>query len=379
MKGLKIALIAILCTLAIGLTMAMVGIMSGNFRFPVIGSGGGWLSFAGEESYFYGSATLQEDTEITADTITGININFSKTSCDVIFLPSQDGVVRIKEYYNKEVKENKRAKIGMDGGTLVVSQRLKIGAQLSWQQPGGYIEVYLPAQVYASLKQFKASSTSGSISVPKWDSVTETVMEKMQLTTVSGDIDVQWIHAENAQLTSTSGNITVNEMRGDLIMDATSGDLTVADITGNLELSGTSGNQEVGSIQGNLDMSSTSGDLEADSVVGDMEMSTVSGWQKVRGLSGEGSFSSTSGDIHVTIDVWNGNLFCESTSGSVEIALPQDSSFAFEAQSTSGGIRTSFDDELSFNKRHTSADGTVGGSSRYRIKVETTSGAIEVR
>lgn len=376
MKGLKIALIAVLATLAIGLLVVMGGMITGRFHFYNFFWGENWGM--SEDGTVYGNTTLQADTEVPGNDIRAVEVNFSKTGCDILFLPSPDGTLRVKEYYNAEVAEDKKARIKVDGNTLVVQQMLYPGVQSGIRRISGYVEIYLPDTTYASLKQLEASTTSGNISLPKWEAVDNMEMEKLDFSTTSGDIDVDLLQSVKAQLSSTSGNLTVGRMQGDLTMSATSGDMEVLEIDGRLQMDGTSGNQTAGIVRGNLHMESTSGDVKAGTVTGDVEMDTVSGWQQVGGMTGKGSFGSTSGDITVSLDEMTGDITCDSTSGDVDITVPRDSSFSLSIESTSGSVKTSFDDQLSFNKRRTSAEGNIGTSLQYRVKVETTSGSIKV-
>ena len=381
MKGFKIALIAVLTTLAVGLVIVLAGVLSGGFgglswgvNWPLMGG----YRIMPDGGAVFGNATLQAETELKGDNIREISVDFEKTGCDIFFLPSKDDSIRVKEYYTKEIDEDRRAQINMTGGSLVIKQRLNTGLRTSIQNVSGYVEIYIPGTVYCVLKKLDVSTTSGDVSLPKWDGADELNMDKLEISTTSGDIDVDWMRAEEGKINSTSGSVTMGVMFGNLSMNATSGDMEVSEIEGHLVMNGTSGSQSAGIVRGDLDMGSTSGDLEAEYVSGDVKMNTVSGWQRVGGMAGKGSFGSTSGDITVKVEELNGSLDFESTSGDIQITVPSGSSFTTDINTTSGDIDTSFDDKLSFNKRRTSASGNVGQDLQYRIKANTTSGDIKI-
>lgn len=384
MKGIKIALIAVLTTLAVGLAVVLANVLSGGLSFGGLFWGENWSLFSGNgimpgSGSIFGNATLQAETELPGDNIGEISVDFNKTGCDIIFLPSEDDSIRVKEYYNKEIDENKRALITMADSSLVIRQRLNTGLSTSIRNVSGYVEIYIPGTVYSALKKLNVSTTSGDVSVPKWDGVDEMNMDKLEISTTSGDIDVEWLRAREARMNSTSGDLTMGVMSGNLSMNATSGDMEVSEIEGRLVMSGTSGSQTAGKVMGDLDMGSTSGDLKADFVSGNVKMNTVSGWQRVGGMAGSGSFGSTSGDITVTVEEMKGSLDFGSTSGSLDIMVPSGSSFTVDIDTTSGEVSTSFDDVLSFNKRRTSAAGNVGHDLSYSIEAHTTSGDVKIR
>ena len=254
MKGIKIALIAVLTTLAVGLAVVLANVLSGGLSFGGLFWGENWSLFSGNgimpgSGSIFGNATLQAETELPGDNIGEISVDFNKTGCDIIFLPSEDDSIRVKEYYNKEIDENKRALITMADSSLVIRQRLNTGLSTSIRNVSGYVEIYIPGTVYSALKKLNVSTTSGDVSVPKWDGVDEMNMDKLEISTTSGDIDVEWLRAREARMNSTSGDLTMGVMSGNLSMNATSGDMEVSEIEGRLVMSGTSGSQTAGQYQ----------------------------------------------------------------------------------------------------------------------------------
>lgn len=152
------------------------------------------------------------------------------------------------------------------------------------------------------------------------------------------------------------------------------GNLSVATVSGDIRT-------ERDFVQmGQLRLSSTSGDIcftkiEADSV----RISTVSGEIRAAELIGNADLSTTSGDIRVFLKELQGDFSVSTVSGEVSLALPSDAAFDFSFHSVSGECNTFFDDELSFNKKGTDADGTHGsGSNLPKVKISGTSGDLRI-
>ena len=94
---------------------------------------------------------------------------------------------------------------------------------------------------------------------------------------------------------------------------------------------------------------------------------------------GYGNIGTASGDVKLFLAELTGDLSVSTASGEVTLKLPEDSSFAFDADTASGDIDTFFDDALQFSKRGDHAGGTVGNNaSDMEVGVETASGDIRI-
>jgi Putative adhesin len=120
----------------------------------------------------------------------------------------------------------------------------------------------------------------------------------------------------------------------------------------------------VSGISANISAKSGSGDITLDGVTGNVDAKTVSGDLEARGLDGEITFGSLSGDLtlagstvrslvartgsgQVTADVDvpdGGGLKVATVSGDVAVRLPREASARVDLKSTSGRLRSSFDD-----------------------------------
>ena len=182
-----------------------------------------------------------------------------------------------------------------------------------------------------------------------WDNITKATFEitipdgtYLKLDNTSGDVQVRGLTAREYKIETTSGDITIDELKGKLEGMSTSGDVRITGVSGNINFKTTSGDQKFGDIIGNLDTRSTSGDITARAVSGSVFIRSTSGDLEFAQVDGALSLESTSGDIQGT-----------------RVRLTADS----EARSTSGDIYIEFAndlDEIGFDLRASSGDLKVG-------------------
>ena len=340
MKTVKIVLIAILIGMIVALSWGMYSIMSGNS--PILermGFENMNSNFVFRFGGFNTNSTLQNVTELEASDIQQIDVDFSSTGVDVIFVSSNSDKIVINEYYNVEVDKENYASITTQSGHLKIKQQLVKNKifNIGINRNSGYVEIYVPSDVYSNLQQLKVSTTSGK---------------------VQGG----FIEAYNVDIATVSGKIELSHLTGsDSKIDSVSGKIVIGNMIGDLRANTVSGKQTIDSMDGNLECDSVSGKIGVGKATGDVNVNTVSG------------------KIEIDVKVLNGDMDINTTSGAVYIDLPKDSSFRFDADSMSGHISTYFDNQLSFSKSKHKANGTVGEAPNCKIDIETTSGKISVQ
>ncbi len=163
--------------------------------------------------------------------------------------------------------------------------------------------------------------------------------------TISGKVSGKG-YLGGAKVSTTSGNVSLGSVDGDVVVHSVSGDVTVESVTGGTEVATASGSVRcralkkagtVRTVSGDIDVASTearvtietsSGDVSAGELEDGCDMKTVSGDQRVRRLvAGEAEFKTVSGSM--TIAVARGTavtIDAESLSGALssEIELSTD-------------------------------------------------------
>lgn len=297
------------------------------------------------------------EVEVPAERIELLTLFFDKNSNDIYFYKSDSEQILIEEYVNWELSEKEKTKVFEGNGMLTLdSPRRDTGIiNFGVNNKSGYVNVYLPESYQGDLT---AAALSGDI-----------------------DADIDFILGKNAAFvaSTTSGEILLLKVEAETVdISSVSGDVDADIITGKTDISTTSGEVDVTAITGDCNVSTVSGDITINSVTGKADFSTTSGDVKAENLSGDGKGSTVSGDIRMHFVKVDGDITINTTSGIVDIYIPENTTVDFESSTTSGSIDTFFDDDLSFNKKGNHASGTYGDGEAIRMEIYAVSGDVSV-
>ena len=174
-----------------------------------------------------------------------------------------------------------------------------------------------------------------------------TVLDQLNVTLTSGEIDLVDAVITLADLTVTSGDVNMkNSEVGATNIKATSGDIEIKDYSGILNIKTDSGDIDVNQLAGSSHLIASSGDIE-------LEQHDQSG----------ATLRATSGDIDV-VQHKESTVTIDVTSGDVEFKLAQDFKGILNLNSNSGSIKS---------------PEQVYSSSSHSVKIKTTSGDIKVK
>jgi Toastrack DUF4097 len=180
------------------------------------------------------------------------------------------------------------------------------------------------------------------------------------------DFDITVPSSTNLNIHTDSGDITSNQVDGQMTLTSSSGDITT----------------DAGSNQ--ISLTSSSGDIKASNVSGQMKLNTSSGNITVLNGSARGNstFQTSSGDViyRGTLDP-NGIYEFVASSGDVDLTLPGSAAFQVQATTDSGSIHSDFSgvSVVDNGGSGASAVGTVGGPPSAKITIQTSSGDIHLR
>jgi len=133
----------------------------------------------------------------------------------------------------------------------------------------------------------------------------------------SGEISIDNILG-NINTDDGSGNITIMNVQGDLNIDDGSGKLTFNDINGNIEIEDGSGDITIKNAAGNVFIDDNSGDIRLEEIHGKVNIEDGSGLIRVRGALGDVIISDGSGSIRVD-DIEKDVIIRRAGSGGVTI------------------------------------------------------------
>lgn len=291
--------------------------------------------------------SLAHTTTISATGIDKLDIDLINS--DVSIRVGNDDQFVVEEYTNYGEDHELLQTVKKSGSSLKIEQKSAIVDSLS--------------------KLFKNLRSETIVYVPASYIKMET---QNDVSTISGDINFDTCYGDlNAH--TTSGTIMLGQVNGGLDVGSTSGDINVDSVTGNVVSSTTSGSVSINECVGNFKANSISGDVDINSITGFVEASTTSGSINVYNAVGGFDADTISGSAVYQCNALTDNIEFDSTSGSIDITVPEDSSFDFDFDTVSG------DSDLFFNidKDGKGGSATVG-SGEHNINIDTVSGDVSV-
>jgi DUF4097 and DUF4098 domain-containing protein YvlB len=160
-------------------------------------------------------------------------------------------------------------------------------------------------------------------------------------------------------------------------LSAVSGDIELH-IAGGASITTTSGDIELSEISGDVKASSVSGDVEARNIKGSFAATSTSGDIEAQGMARLESAMTTSGDIELTTRALANNAKLRSTSGDIKLNVVGNSGIMFKAATVSGDIDLGSVGSVKYetkSKRKVVAQLNGGGQT---LSVETVSGDIKI-
>lgn len=239
-------------------------------------------------------------------------ITVSYSAEDITILESLSDNIVLKEYMNVDQREY-YATVWQEGDDLTISSG-KRPERIGANSFRAKIEIYLPAEYHGSLF---TESTSGSVHAKQ-----DLILSEFKADSKSGSILLKQVEADTIQIHAASGSV------------------------------------EVGMI------AKTS------------EIETQSGSIHVLSLSSAGTFTAGSGSIRISCSEDVGNIVAKTSSGNIEMEIPENLSAHFSAKTNSGDIVSPFTNPG--EKREKKVTGTFGRDAVVTIDLETSSGNIKV-
>ena len=264
-------------------------------------------------------------------TLRGIEVDWANGPVTLKFYDGDK--LQITETAKKEIGEDEKLYLEVSGGTLSVkwnSSRLQLGIS---KEDAKQLEVLIPETFYETL-------------------------ETVQINTVSGDIGIDGLLAEEAEFESTSGelhlsNVTAENFRAKTV----SGDIfcRTVNISEEAFVSSNSGNIEVsGMTGGKAELDNTSGETVLEGTLSVLECVSVSG------------------DIKLDMHAWPVETTLENVSGEIEFYVPDsEDGFVCSVSTVSGEFDCGF---------KTQRNGKLYqyGKGKNTMEIHSTSGNIEL-
>lgn len=186
-------------------------------------------------------------------------------------------------------------------------------------------------------------------------------------------VEVEGFNAD-IEISGVTGTVEAETLNGAITHAGATREVTLESVNGTVEVTGTSGLIQVEVVNGTVAIRDSSGELEASTVNGEL---VVSG-----GPFDEAALESVAGDVRFEADLGaQGRLDVETVSGAAEVFVDPSIKADFTITTFSGeignelGLGTVEQDEYTPAKELSFSTGSGGA----RIKVETLSGAANIR
>ena len=220
-------------------------------------------------------------------------LDFNLYSADVEIKEIEDDEITIEYYSNKDADKI----ISLENGHIIVNEEKSRIICVGLCFDSRRAVAYVPKDYIGS---YNIETTSGDVK-----SNIDTINNKMDIKTTSGDIRLQ--NAGTVNIKTTSGDIDIRGEVNELYANTTSGDIRISKVNNNMSIGTTSGYVSIDklSIVDNSNISTISGDVKIDDNNSDcyVEFSTISGSNHIEKSNRKSDIvlkvNTISGDIRV--------------------------------------------------------------------------------
>lgn len=182
----------------------------------------------------------------------------------------------------------------------------------------------------------------------------------------------------NLQMTTTHGDVELDDISGSVVVNTTHGDLSVSTIKGKeIYLRSTHGDIDAESFEGNsITLKTTHADIDVDMIAGGrISVSTTHSDIEIGELRGESELSTTHGDIHVEL-LSDESADLRTSHGDIIILAPKTLKALLDLEGASVRLDHDFDFDGRIDKDEIRGRINGGGAT---IRARTTHGSVTVR
>ena len=226
----------------------------------------------------FGFADLAKKTEEGTPTVSSTyeeevrylrEVDVSWLNGSVTLLPYAGEVVRVTESSAEVLQEDEKLYLEISGGTLSVkwnSALVQLGLQ---RQNAKQLEILVPQTVYDTLEEVHVKTVSGNIEMEAL------ALREAEFISSSGELHLKDITAERLTAETVSGNLVFQNIAG-------TEEMAVSTNSGNITLAGTAaGAAELSTTSGAVTLSGAVQTLMCDTVSGDVQMDLTKWPEKI--------------------------------------------------------------------------------------------------
>jgi DUF4097 and DUF4098 domain-containing protein YvlB len=249
--------------------------------------------------------------------------------------------------------------------TIETEKKNHVSFSLTSSQESSVLNLDVPLKT-----DITAHSSSGSIRFKKLAG------KDLHFTSDFGNLAGSDVNSD-IRVNSSSGNISLNNIKGNITAKSDFGNLKISHAEGDLNLSSNSGNVSLRDTKGNGNIRCSFGNLRLDSITGNMDIVSSSGNMAIHNMTG--SLVSACDFGKQTLENVNGNIKARTNSGSIVLdntkgKLELNTSFG---NITGKGVRLTESSSFDVSSGHLKID-LLNDMKELRFELQTSSGKITV-
>jgi DUF4097 and DUF4098 domain-containing protein YvlB len=289
-------IITVICWIIAALALAglafwfLTGTVFGIGRIGVftgLSIGSGWDNVSG-------SFEVAGTYNVKTDNVDSVHIDW--VSGEVVFKPYDGNEIKITEFAKRELRDDERLNYSVSGDTLTIKYIERDFSLLNMTTKK--LEVLVPSALGGSLDRLTVDATSASVRV---DGIKAA---EVKIDAVSGSLHISNIASKTFKAETTSGSITLSSVDTE--------DMNLSSISGAFDLS----------------------DVKAKTIKCD----STSGSQDLSGSFDSADLESISGRVSITSAVVPASIKAHTTSGSINIRIPDEGPISVNHSSVSGRL-----------------------------------------
>ena len=265
------------------------------------------------------TSTIQHKSRFKQVKNTGNNA--TKMIVDTLF----SGIKRLEidaSFFDIHIQSNQRDKVIFHGELNTKMRGLflsKMDCKIKYEQKDSVLHVFI--------------ETKGNLAVG-FGSIEQTAVLNFDVPPTidvvannsSGDIKLEGLKGGNCIVTAQYGDVKIENANTNLNLQIGSGDLILNNMKGDITALSSYGNQTLENINGNINLKNKSGDISIINLKGDIKLESGYGAQRLGGINGKIVSKNSSGDISIkksTGDINTvlnfGNLNIENNAGNITV------------------------------------------------------------
>ena len=295
-----------------------------------------------------------KEEKIESSEVKKVEIDFD--SGDIEILAGDEEVIRVVESASRDYRKEELFTLTNDNGILRITRgKRRVSLFIFYFGIVGHkVQVYVPKSYLGDLR---ASTGSGDIALfddfnfnhleVNEGSGDLTVkgalkLQKLDIKLASGDVNIRSADCIDYTLSTASGDITADYLKGSGKISASSGDITVRELIG-----------------GTYEVSAASGDI------------------KLHHIEGAGKVDAASGDIDLEYRELREYAKLSAASGDIKVRLAETISFEMIAECMSGDVSGNIEMQYE-GKEKRKAKAKIGNGPYAQLKITISSGDISV-